>query len=59
MAARTVIGKINGGINKGKDVSWEKADGFTAVYMDTVQVACIRDEQKPEDVLKSLQPKEV
>ena len=57
--ARTVIGKINGGINKGKEVSWEKDDGFTAVYMDTVQVACIRNETKPEDILKSLQPKEV
>jgi hypothetical protein len=57
--ARTVIGKINGGINKGKEVSWEQEDGFIAVYMDTVQVACIRDETHPETILKSLQPKEV
>lgn len=57
--ARKIIGKITGGINKGKEVSWEKADGFTAVYMDTVQVSCIRGNDTPEDVLKSLQPKEV
>jgi hypothetical protein len=56
--ARKNIGKINGGINKGKEVSWEKEDGFIAVYMDSTQVACIRDESKPEDVLKALQPQE-
>jgi hypothetical protein len=57
--ARTSLGKIKGGINKDKEVSWEKKDGFIAVFMADTQVACIQDETKPEDVFKSLQPKEI
>lgn len=56
--ARKSVGKITGGVNKGKDVQWEQEDGYIAVYMDSTQIGCIRDETKPEDVLKSLQPKE-
>lgn len=56
--ARKSVGKITGGVNKGKDVQWEQEDGYIAIYMDSTQIGCIRDETKPEDVLKSLQPKE-
>lgn len=57
--ARKSLGKIKGGINKDKEVFVEDADGFTKVIMGDTQVACIRDGTSPEDVFKSLQPREV
>ncbi len=54
MAARKSLGKI-----KDREYFSEEKEGYVSIECNSVQVACIRDGQKPEEVFKSFLPKDV
>jgi hypothetical protein len=54
MAARKSLGKI-----KDREYFSEDMGDYVKIECNGVQVACIRDGQKPEEVFKTFLPKDV